>query len=180
MNSCSLGHPDASFDAVIDKAMLDSLLCGEASTANAGRYVSEVARVLKPGGTFIIVSFGTPENRLSYLEGDYGWQVTVHSIPKPTVNTAGLPEVNSSDPSHQHVRASEVERGGGCRAQCARAPCLLLSPSLPPYQGPPTQPPLHSRPLPPSHPPHAPRSRSPPPPLSCRCSTSIQQRRHKL
>lgn len=111
MNSCSLGFPDASFDAVIDKAMLDSLLCGEASTANTGRYVGEVARVLKPGGTFIIVSFGAPENRLSYLEGDYGWQVTVHSIPKPTVNTAGLPEVNSSDPSQQHVRSGPRERG---------------------------------------------------------------------
>ena len=70
MNSCSLGFPDASFDAVIDKAMLDSLLCGEASTANTGRYVGEVARTLKPGGVYIIVSFGTPENRLSYLEGD--------------------------------------------------------------------------------------------------------------
>ena len=105
MNCCSMGFPDASFDAVIDKATLDSLLCGENSTVNTGKYVGTVARLLKPGGVFIIVSFGTPENRLSYLEGDYGWQVTVHSIPKPTINTAGLPEVNSSDPNQQHVRA---------------------------------------------------------------------------
>ena len=102
MNCCSMGYPDASFDAVIDKATLDSLLCGENSTANSGRYVAEVARVLRPGGVFIVVSFGSPENRLSYFEGEYGWQVTVHSIPKPTINTAGLPEANTSDPNMQH------------------------------------------------------------------------------
>ena len=125
MNCCSMGFPDASFDAVIDKATLDSLLCGENSTVNTGKYVGTVARLLKPGGVFIIVSFGTPENRLSYLEGDYGWQVTVHSIPKPTINTAGLPEVNSSDPNQQHVRAPPA--GVRFVYECENA-CLTLRP----------------------------------------------------
>ena len=125
MNCCSMGFPDASFDAVIDKATLDSLLCGENSTVNTGKYVGTVARLLKPGGVFIIVSFGTPENRLSYLEGDYGWQVTVHSIPKPTINTAGLPEVNSSDPNQQHVRAPPA----GVRVRVNA--CLTLHPPPP-------------------------------------------------
>jgi hypothetical protein len=126
MNCCSMGYPDASFDAILDKATLDSLLCGENSTANTGRYVGEVARTLKPGGVYIIVSFGTPENRLSYLEGDYGWTVTVHSIPKPTINTAGLPEVNSSDPSQQHV--SEVaSTGQGQRALSTEPSCLQVT-----------------------------------------------------
>jgi hypothetical protein len=125
-----MGFPDASFDAVIDKALLDSLLCGENSTVNTGKYVGTVARLLKPGGAFIIVSFGTPENRLSYLEGDYGWQVTVHSIPKPTINTAGLPEVNSSDPNQQHVRCV---RARACvnALHCAPHPLPLFSPPLP-------------------------------------------------
>jgi hypothetical protein len=41
---------------------------------------------------FIIVSFGAPENRLSYLEGEYGWSVTVSAIPKPSISAAGLAE----------------------------------------------------------------------------------------
>lgn len=101
MNCCSLGYDAASFDAVVDKGTLDSLLCGENSTANSGRYVAEVARVLKPGGVFIVVSFGTPENRMSYLEGEYGWTTSVHSIPKPSIDAEGMPQTNS-DPSGQH------------------------------------------------------------------------------
>jgi SAM-dependent methyltransferase len=102
MNCCALNFPDASFDAVIDKGTLDSILCSEASTANSGRYTHEVARVLKPGGVFIIVSQGAPEIRMSYLEGDYGWSTSISTIPKPSISTAGLPEASSSDPSAVH------------------------------------------------------------------------------
>lgn len=65
MNCTALNFPDACFGAVIDKGALDCLLCGENSTANTGRYTHEVARVLKPGGVFIIVSYAAPELRLS-------------------------------------------------------------------------------------------------------------------
>ncbi len=63
MNVCSMSYPDGSFDAVVDKGTLDSLLCGDNSTTNASRYCSEAARVLKPGGVFLVVSYGIPENR---------------------------------------------------------------------------------------------------------------------
>ena len=69
MNVTGLSFPDTSFGGVIDKGTLDSLLCGENSTENIRRYCTEVTRVLKPGGAFIVVSYGSPENRLSYLEG---------------------------------------------------------------------------------------------------------------
>ena len=101
MSCCALSYPDASFDAVIDKGTLDSLLCGENSTANTARYMAEVSRVLKAGGVFIVVSYGSPENRLSYLEGDFGWSVSVHTLPKPAINAAGLPEA-SADPTQVH------------------------------------------------------------------------------
>ena len=94
MNMCALNFPDLCFDAVLDKATIDSILCGENSTANTSRYTHEVARVLKPGGVFIVISHGAPDIRLSYLEGDYGWTVTVSTLPKPVINVAGLPEVS--------------------------------------------------------------------------------------
>jgi EEF1A lysine methyltransferase 4 len=56
MNVCAMPFPDSHFDAVIDKGTLDSLLCGEGTTAATGRYASEISRILKPGGSFVVVS----------------------------------------------------------------------------------------------------------------------------
>ena len=42
------------FDAVIDKSMVDTLLCGHAdSNGNVLRMFREALRVLRPGGTFV-------------------------------------------------------------------------------------------------------------------------------
>ena len=47
-------------------------------------------RVLKADGVFFIVSYGTPENRLSYLENDeYKWHVTVHTVGTSAVAVLG-------------------------------------------------------------------------------------------
>lgn len=48
MNVCSLEFPDESFDAVVAKATMDAILCGEGSTANVAKMCQEVSRVLKP------------------------------------------------------------------------------------------------------------------------------------
>ncbi|GMH52473.1 hypothetical protein TL16_g01238, partial [Triparma laevis f. inornata] len=83
MNVCSLEFPDESYDAVIGKATMDAVLCGEGSTANIAKMCSEVSRVLNGSGVFFIVSYGVPDNRLNYLENDdYAWTVTVHTVPK--------------------------------------------------------------------------------------------------
>ena len=101
--SKGIGYPAASFDAVIDKGLLDALLCSERMVASSERYVAEVARVLRPGGVFVVVSFGAPEIRLSFLEGDYGWRVAARSLPKPNVDAAALPEGTSpTDPNYFH------------------------------------------------------------------------------
>jgi hypothetical protein len=42
MNVCSLEFPDESFDAVIGKAVMDAILCGEGSTANVAKMCQEV------------------------------------------------------------------------------------------------------------------------------------------
>lgn len=92
---------DGSFDAVVDKGLLDSVLCGENSSTTSARVCEGVSRVLKPGGNFIIISFGTPENRLNILERDeYKWRVSVNTIPKPTI--AGAPLPDAADPTASH------------------------------------------------------------------------------
>jgi len=101
MNIMALDFPDESFDAVVAKATMDAILCGEGSTANVAKMCTEVSRVLKPSGIFYIVSYGVPDNRLNYLEQeDYGWQVTVHTVPKPTVSATAVPDTKDANSVH--------------------------------------------------------------------------------
>ena len=53
-----------SFSLVIDKALLDSLLCDDAGPAAALKLIEDVYRILKPGGTYVIVSHGAPATRM--------------------------------------------------------------------------------------------------------------------
>lgn len=64
MNVCALDYPDESFNGVIDKGTLDSVLCGEGSTANVAKMCMEISRVLKPNGVYFICSYGVPDNRM--------------------------------------------------------------------------------------------------------------------
>lgn len=39
------------------------------------------ASVLKPNGVLLVISYGQPDNRLSYLEKEeYGWTVDVQTV----------------------------------------------------------------------------------------------------
>jgi len=101
MNVTALEFPDESFDAIVDKGTLDSILCGEGSTANIAKYCTEASRVLKPKGVFFIVSYGIPENRLQYLQNeDYSWKVDHFTIPKPTVSATSVPDAKDAQSVH--------------------------------------------------------------------------------
>lgn len=61
----------------------------------------QVARVLKPNGVYFVVSYGVPDNRLSYLENeDYSWTVTVHTVAKPTVSATAVPDTKDANSVH--------------------------------------------------------------------------------
>jgi len=86
MDVKAMDFPENSFDAVVDKGTLDSVLCGEGSTTNANKMISEVYRVLGPKGVYFIVSYGQSEYRLPYLEKpEYDWSVKVSQVAKPTI-----------------------------------------------------------------------------------------------
>ena len=46
------------FDCVLDKGTLDCVLCGESSTINAQKMLTEINRVLNAGGVYIVISYG--------------------------------------------------------------------------------------------------------------------------
>jgi ubiquinone/menaquinone biosynthesis C-methylase UbiE len=74
---------DGQFDTVLDKGMLDSLMCGASATYSASSMLQEVRRVLKPGGVYLLITYGDPRVRLPHLKaGNFLWEVVLHVIRK--------------------------------------------------------------------------------------------------
>lgn len=100
MDARSLAYEDDSFDVVVDKGCLDSILCGEDGAFGAKKLFQEINRVLTPKGVYICVTYGQPVDnerdrkrylpygvfteRLKYFEDkSLGWNITTHMIAKP-------------------------------------------------------------------------------------------------
>nr|GEW46395.1 methyltransferase-like protein 13 [Tanacetum cinerariifolium] len=71
-----------SFDAVIDKGTLDSLLCGHNSKLNAAKMLDEIDRVLKKDGVYVLITYGIPAYRLRLLRESHSWDIKLHVIDK--------------------------------------------------------------------------------------------------
>ena len=80
----------ASFDLVIDKGTLDAMLCGKDGLKSARRLMGEVCRVLRPHGSFVLIShmeFTSEDMQgllqdviMPTLDGDRSvqWRLAVH------------------------------------------------------------------------------------------------------
>lgn len=76
--------PDESFDGVIDKGTLDSLMCGTDAPLSATQMLGEVSRLLKPGGIYMLITYGDPTVRMPHLNRPvYNWKITLYIIPRP-------------------------------------------------------------------------------------------------
>jgi EEF1A lysine methyltransferase 4 len=105
MDMRQLALPDATFDTVVDKAALDSVLCSENSYVLAGDCLKQISRVLTPTGVYICVSHGVPKTRLPLLERpEYGWQVSVKKIAKPMLKymREEFPDITENDDKAFH------------------------------------------------------------------------------
>jgi EEF1A lysine methyltransferase 4 len=105
MNISCTNFEDGFFNSIIDKALLDSLMCNT-DLAIIQKYLNECSRILKKDGVLIIVSHS--DNRLDYLQHPK-LQVSKISIPKPSLSKNGFvmqdaAEGNeSSDPTSHHT-----------------------------------------------------------------------------
>mmetsp|Transcript_121930 Transcript_121930/g.352132 ORF Transcript_121930/g.352132 Transcript_121930/m.352132 type:complete len:210 (+) Transcript_121930:41-670(+) len=92
---------DGTFNVVIDKATLDSILCGEGSTHNAQKMLSEVSRVLQPTGVYIAISHGQPSYRLTYLQRpEFGWNVKIYTVQKPMMGMTASMSADEKENVH--------------------------------------------------------------------------------
>lgn len=78
---------DHTFDAVIDKALLDAMVCSDGANKNVELMLSEIHRVLTPNGVYLCVSHGTEAQRKKYLKNLklYNWERKKHMIQKPGI-----------------------------------------------------------------------------------------------
>ncbi|CDJ47393.1 Methylase, related [Eimeria brunetti] len=85
-----------SFDFVIDKGTLDCILCGEKSFENVHKALTHISQVLKPGGVYMMISYGSPMFRLNHLQKkELGWTVELQTLEKPSLNVPSEVEEKS-------------------------------------------------------------------------------------
>jgi EEF1A lysine methyltransferase 4 len=71
MDGKELRYNNSFFDVVIDKATMDTFLCGENSHQNVAIMLKEVQRVLRTSGVYILISYGNPESRMIHLQREH-------------------------------------------------------------------------------------------------------------
>jgi ubiquinone/menaquinone biosynthesis C-methylase UbiE len=83
MDVMKMDFRDGEFDAIVDKATMDAVLCGDNSIDNIKKMFQEIYRTLKPGGVYIVITYGAPDARLSHFqEAKLGWKVEIETVPK--------------------------------------------------------------------------------------------------
>lgn len=91
MDASQITFPPDIFDMVIDKSTLDCIMCGENSFQRVSSYIKGVYKCLKPGGSFVVVSYGLPDTRLGYLKNKYlPWSVEQARVAKYTDGFTGI------------------------------------------------------------------------------------------
>ena len=78
----------------MDKARLDSMLCGENAATAVPQYLREMRRVLKPAGSLCIATYGSPAARLPL----FGAFPNVTTIRVPRTPLEGFKDPPSAGP----------------------------------------------------------------------------------
>ncbi|PWA70980.1 S-adenosyl-L-methionine-dependent methyltransferase [Artemisia annua] len=100
---------DDSFDSVIDKGTLDSLMCGLNAPLSASQMLGEVSRILKPGGIYMLITYGDPNARMPHINRPvYNWKIDLYIIPRPGFQR---PDGSSSSPNSYMSPVPTTEKG---------------------------------------------------------------------
>mmetsp|Transcript_16075 Transcript_16075/g.30293 ORF Transcript_16075/g.30293 Transcript_16075/m.30293 type:complete len:216 (-) Transcript_16075:45-692(-) len=87
MDAMDLSFPDEAFDLILDKSLIDTFACSEIE--NIIIYLMEVSRVLRVGGVFLVISYGSPDTRLDFLKMSHlQWEVEASDLPATETHKA--------------------------------------------------------------------------------------------
>ena len=74
---------------LFDKAVMDAVLGGVGCRRNLDRMLSEVHRVLKPNGRYLLFTHGAGSIRRQFLEQThFNWQVVAINVGAPSLYSA--------------------------------------------------------------------------------------------
>lgn len=106
---------DYLFDFIIDKGLVDSILGGANSFHNLYTLNKNMSRLLKKGGRYVVVSYGSPETRVDHFRRKkLCFEVEHKSIEKPAFATE---EVSPSGHYHVYLMTKlAAKQGGGAAA----------------------------------------------------------------
>ena len=83
MDARDIKYSNSFFDLVIDKATMDSVLCGDNPIFNVALALKEVQRVLKTGGIYLLISYGEPDSRMPHLLREHlSFEINVQCLKK--------------------------------------------------------------------------------------------------
>jgi ubiquinone/menaquinone biosynthesis C-methylase UbiE len=100
MDVCEMKNfENSSFNTVIDKGTLDSILCSDTPIPSSEKMLSEIYRILTPGGNYICISYGDSDHRKKYFQKQNWAQFTCEKIIKPATSN-NPPDEN--DPKNYH------------------------------------------------------------------------------
>jgi hypothetical protein len=51
----------------ISEGTLDAMMCGDDAPLGASKMLAEVARILRPGGIYMLITYGCPKERVQLL-----------------------------------------------------------------------------------------------------------------
>lgn len=71
MDVRKLSYPAGSFDMVLDKSTIDTLMCSDNPLTNVAAMVDEAYRVLKPGGIYFAISYASAVTRLEHITREH-------------------------------------------------------------------------------------------------------------
>ncbi|TVU19261.1 hypothetical protein EJB05_35400 [Eragrostis curvula] len=75
---------DESFDCVLDKGTLDAMMCADDTPHGASKMLAEVARLLRPRGIYLLITYGAPKERIPLLnKGGCCWYTAFFVSPTP-------------------------------------------------------------------------------------------------
>jgi len=110
MNVEDMSFATGSFDAIIDKACLDSIMCSDESQKHGERAIAQIYKTLRPGGVFLLIATNHSESKLRLLERiEYEWSVAVEAISKPGLLDVPLDD----DVSYHYVFICKKAQGVG-------------------------------------------------------------------